>query len=283
LALPVAVSFAALCLLNACVNSDKNTVHWQQDRGSVVNSLQELRSSKANLEGQLTQINQRLIALQKNIQMQQGQMGALAARLESQGDQLQRLDKQVQFTQATTTTPVTAPLRTNKKPPSTNNIKVQPSPPQPTPLVSTISAEPTETPRRATTEEEKNTYTAAYLAYKSERFKDAIQSFQRLLTQYPDGEYSNPGYYWLAESFLAQKAYTKALETFVFYTAHYPKSGKLAAAMLGTARTHLALQDASSATAVLRQLEASFPDSTAAEQGKKLLATSTTLTNKPNK
>jgi len=277
----VAVSFAALCLLSACANNDKNRVHWQQDRDLVVNSLQKLRSSEANLEGQLTQINQRIIELQKNIQMQQGELGALAARLESQGEQLQRLDKQLQSTQTTTLSPITIPLKTNKQNSIPDNTKAQPSALQPPPLVSSISAESTETPRRATTEEEKNTYTAAYLAYKSERFKDAIQSFQRLLTQYPDGEYSNPGYYWLAESLLAQKAYAKALETFVFYTAHYPKSGKLAAAMLGTARAHLALQDAPSAIAVLRQLQASFPDSTAAEQGKKLLASSTTLTNKP--
>ncbi len=288
LALPVAVSFAALCSLSSCATSDKNTIHWQQDRNLVVNSLQELRSSEANLEGQLTQINQRILELQKNIQMQQGQLGALEARLKDQNQQLQKFEQQLQSTASTSTSPVTAARKTSNKNTKPNNANKQTRstaqtlhPETTTHLVRSINAKPTDPPRRATTEEEKNSYTAAYLAYKSERFQDAVQSFQQLLGQYPDGEYADPSYYWLAESFLAQKEYTKALETFSFYTTHYPKSGKLAAAMLGTARAHLALQDKPSATAVLQQLKARFPDSTAAERGKKLLAASTALTDKP--
>ncbi|MDQ6978819.1 MAG: tetratricopeptide repeat protein [Mariprofundaceae bacterium] len=282
MALPVAVSFAALCLLSGCVNSDKNTIHWQQDRDLVVNSLQQLRSSEANAEGQLTQINQRITALQNNIQMQQGQIGALKARLNIQAGHLQELKNSMQPAPVMSVKPVPLPTKTNKKDSSRTDTAVKASLAKSVPLVTGINSEVIILPRRATTTEEKNSYTAAYLAYKSKRFKDAVQSFQRLLAQYPDGEYANPGYYWLAESLLAQKEYAKALEIFIFYTTHYPKSGKLAAAMLGTARAHLALQDAPSATAVLHQLTTSFPNSTAAEQGQKLLATITTPANKPS-
>jgi len=120
-------------------------------------------------------------------------------------------------------------------------------------------------------EEEKNSYTAAYLALKSGRYDKSTQGFRHLLKKFPKGEYTDQAWYWLGESYYAQhniKQTIHALETVV---RRYPKSAKHAAALL---KLGLAYQDASrpkNAKSMLQQLIREHPDSAAAEQARRQL------------
>lgn len=273
LALPVAVSFVGLFFLSGCAGKENNPVHWQQDRVLVLNRLQGMQSASGVLQGQLSQLNIQISTLQTILQKIQTEQGALTLRLQLQDKKINAVQSCQAIKVKEASEREAMPLLKNKKNP-TKQLKETPHATADTALPKLLlTTSSNEKKRRKTSAEEKNTYTAAYLAYKSGRFNDAITSFQLLLNDYPEGEYADPGYYWLAESWLAQKQYKKALDVFVFYTSHYSESGKLSAAMLSTARSQLGLQKRKSAKTTLSQLIKRFPASTAADQGRELLAT----------
>jgi len=120
-------------------------------------------------------------------------------------------------------------------------------------------------------EEEKNHYTAAYLALKSGRYKEATRGFRSLLKTFPKGEYANQAWYWLGESYYAQHNLKQAIHAFETIAKHYPKSAKHAAALL---KLGLAYQDASrmrDARVTLQRLIQEHSDSAAAEQARSQL------------
>jgi len=120
-------------------------------------------------------------------------------------------------------------------------------------------------------EEEKNHYTAAYLALKSGRYEEATQGFRSLLKTFPKGEYADQAWYWLGESYYAQHSLKQAIHAFETVARRYPKSAKYAAALL---KLGLAYQDASrmrNARAMLQRLVQEHPDSAAAEQARSQL------------
>jgi len=120
-------------------------------------------------------------------------------------------------------------------------------------------------------EEEKNSYTAAYLALKSGRYDKATQGFQHLLKKFPKGEYADQAWYWLGESYYAQHNIKQTIHAFETVAKHYPKSAKHAAALL---KLGLAYQDAArvkNAKDTLQRLIREHPDSAAAEQARRQL------------
>ncbi|GMQ99194.1 MAG: hypothetical protein BMS9Abin18_0010 [Zetaproteobacteria bacterium] len=120
-------------------------------------------------------------------------------------------------------------------------------------------------------EKEKNHYTAAYLALKSGRYEEATRSFRSLLKTFPKGEYADQAWYWLGESYYAQRNLKQAIHAFETIAKHYPKSAKHAAALL---KLGLAYQDASrmrNARATLQRLVREHSDSAAAEQARSQL------------
>ncbi|MDQ6976451.1 MAG: tetratricopeptide repeat protein [Mariprofundaceae bacterium] len=272
MALAVIVSFIALSMLNACASKDNNAVHWQQDRTLVLNTLQDMQKSSGAAQGRLVQLNIQIATLQTILQKMQMQQGALAARLQLQNNKLNTIEA-AHLAEAKEISVQTSPAALSKKINKKSLLKKVQALDHNAAMAELVLSNPShEKKRRKTSAEEKNTYTAAYLAYKSGRFNDAIASFQLLLNEYAEGEYADSGYYWLAESLLAQKQYRKSLDVFIFYTTHYPKSGKLSAAMLGMARAQLALKKNPHAKKTLTQLIQLFPASTAADQGRVLLS-----------
>jgi len=120
-------------------------------------------------------------------------------------------------------------------------------------------------------EAEKNHYTAAYLALKSGRYKEATRSFRSLLKMFPKGEYVDQAWYWLGESYYAQHSLKQAIHAFETIARHYPKSAKHAAALL---KLGLAYQDVSrirDARVTLQRLVREHSDSAAAEQARSQL------------
>lgn len=123
-------------------------------------------------------------------------------------------------------------------------------------------------------EEEKDHYTAAYLALKSGRYDEAIEKFRELLKTYPNGGYSDQAYYWLGESYLAQNNIERAIGNLEWFVGHYPDSTKHAVGMLRLGMAYQMQERPDEATSMLRRLIEQHADSPAAEEARKLLQSS---------
>ena len=121
-------------------------------------------------------------------------------------------------------------------------------------------------------ENEKNTYTAAYLAFKSGRLDEAAKGFNKQLDLYPKGEYVDQAWYWLGETRYEQHGYTLAINAFKHIADHYPNSGKHAASLLKLGQILQALKRYRDAKKYYARLVKEHGDTEAAEKAKAALA-----------
>jgi len=128
-------------------------------------------------------------------------------------------------------------------------------------------ADPVEVPG-SSVEEEKDHYTAAYLALKSGRYEEAINNFRDLLKAHPNSAYSDQAYYWLGESYVAQGRNKDAVEAFTMVANNFPQSPKHAAALLKLASVYESLNMIGDARAVLNRVTKEHPDSRSAERAR---------------
>ncbi len=125
--------------------------------------------------------------------------------------------------------------------------------------------------KAALLEAEKNTYTAAYLAWKSSRYDEAANAFNKQLDLYPDGEYSDQAWYWLGETRFAQHDNYRALNAFKYVADHYPNSVKHAAALLKLGQISESQNHWQQSALYYERLIRDHADSDLAEQARKAL------------
>ncbi len=76
---------------------------------------------------------------------------------------------------------------------------------------------------------ERDVYTAAFQLTREKRFQEAIDAFNRLIVQYPNGQYTANAFYWLGELYLAlpQPELEKSRQSFVQVVNLYPENTKV--------------------------------------------------------
>ncbi|MDQ6972334.1 MAG: tol-pal system protein YbgF, partial [Mariprofundaceae bacterium] len=253
---PVAALLLSL-LISACATEKKQVAPdaWMLDKPSVLQSVEELKSGQKALSGKLTLLNQQL-ADQRTLNQQQ--MAANAARKE----EIVQLKQQIRRLQIATS-------RLKKS----RNISKQKMDRKIEKIAQAIK--PVEqVDNSQDKEEEKDRYTAAYLALKSGRYEEAVGKFREFLKTYPNGQYSDQAYYWLAESYLAQNNTVRAIGNLEWLISHYPESTKHAAAMLELSQAYRGQERFEEAQSMLRRLIDMHADSPVAEQARKRLAAS---------
>ena len=75
-------------------------------------------------------------------------------------------------------------------------------------------------------------YQAAYRDYQKGNFDLAIEGFRDFLTVNKVGDLADNAEYWIGESLFSQKKYREAIEQFDVVVSKYPRSDKVAAALL---------------------------------------------------
>jgi len=249
--LPVAVAFASCLGISACT-SDKQPNAWQQDKQITIASIQKLKGEQKSMKDKIDNLQSRMVKLEQAQTTQSSMVDAHSTSIL----QLQ-----------TSTAHLKVVAAKSKK---SSRITKQKLVKKLDKIAKSISKPIAVSPIHRG-EEEKNHYTAAYLALKSGRYKEATQSFRKLLKMFPKGEYVDQAWYWLGESYYAQHRLKQAIHAFEIIAKHYPKSAKHAAALL---KLGLAYQDASrirDARVTLQRLIRGHPDSAAAEQARSQL------------
>jgi len=138
-------------------------------------------------------------------------------------------------------------------------------------LGSGLSSASPKADKAALLEAEKNAYTAAYLAWKSGRYDEAANAFNKQLDLYPNGEYSDQAWYWLGETRFAQHDYYRALNAFKYVADHYPDSVKHAAALLKLGQISESQNHWQQSALYYKRLIRDHADSDLAEQARKAL------------
>jgi len=248
---PVA-AFALCIVLLGCTAEKKEPDAWMQDRQLVLQSIKNLQQQQEQLGKTLSQV-QKELAEQQSVNQQQN--AGYAALHEDVG----QLKKQTRSLKMTSNR-----LKKSRKISSQKlDKKIEKIAQAIKPAAPTDQADGKE--------EEKDHYTAAYLALKSGRYDEAIEKFRDLLKSYPGGQYSDQAYYWLGESYLAQNDTGRAVGNLEWLVSHYPDSARHAAAMLRLGIAYQSQGRMDEAINIWRRLVKTNTASPAADQARKLL------------
>ena len=74
---------------------------------------------------------------------------------------------------------------------------------------------------------EREAYQTAFDLMKARQFDQSIAAFNRLVTDYPNGQYTPNAYYWLGELYLAQQNLEQARQSFMQVINLYPDHPKV--------------------------------------------------------
>ena len=116
-------------------------------------------------------------------------------------------------------------------------------------------------------------YEAAHGLFKAGKHQDAINAFREFLKKFPDSVYAPLADYEMGAAYFVLNDYKNALASYEDLTSKYAFSPKAPEAMLGIADCQQGLKAISAAKKTLKQLITKYPDSEAASEAKKRLAT----------
>lgn len=115
-------------------------------------------------------------------------------------------------------------------------------------------------------------YQDAYNDYLRGNYDLAIMGFRRYLQAFPDTELADNAAYWIGECAFSQKKFSQAVQDFDQVLARYPRSDKLASALLKKAYALLEMGDRSQGAAFLQQVVRDYPSTDEANLARQRLA-----------
>ncbi len=158
-------------------------------------------------------------------------------------------------------TPIVPPVNTNAQVATLPPNHVQQAVVQPIPAAPPVAQAK---PVKAVSGEQ-GAYKTALDLVLAGNFAQGREKFNAFLQQYPNGRLAPNAYYWIGESFYAQKNYPEALLSFKQVTSSYPKHHKTPDALLKAGMTYEMLGDKDNARLQYQALLADFPSSSAAK------------------
>lgn len=111
---------------------------------------------------------------------------------------------------------------------------------------------------------DRDNYQAAFELVKEQRYEPAALAFQQFLVSFPDSDLAANAQYWLAESYYVTQKFDDALGSFQIVISDYPRSRKVADALLKMGYCNYELKRWGAAKTSLARVQDEFPDTTAA-------------------
>lgn len=107
-------------------------------------------------------------------------------------------------------------------------------------------------------------YRAAFELIKEQRYDAAEVAFEQFLVTFPESGNAPNAQYWLAESYYVRQQFNDALRAFQTVINDFPRSRKVIDALLKVGYCNYELQRWEAAKSALAQVQADYPDTTAA-------------------
>ncbi|MDQ6959758.1 MAG: tol-pal system protein YbgF [Mariprofundaceae bacterium] len=248
--LPVAVALVSCLGISACA-SHKEPDAWLQDKQIVIASIKQLQRDQQSLKKEMGNLQGRMMNLEQAQTVRTSMVDAQNASIRQLQTSIARLETMADRSKKSSQ--ITKQKLVRKLDKIAKSISKAVAPPA------------------QAVEEEKNRYTAAYLALKSGRYEEATNGFRTLLKTFPKGEYTDQAWYWLGESYYARRKLKQAVNAFETVVMHYPKSPKYAAALFKLGLAYKRASRTGDARAIFKRLIREHPDSAAAEQARRQL------------
>jgi tol-pal system protein YbgF len=130
-----------------------------------------------------------------------------------------------------------------------------------TPPPATSGSELTVPSPAVSTEDPMQVYQSAYRDYQRGNYDLAIAGFRDFASRNPNSELSGNAAYWIGESLYSQKKYREAIQQFDSVVTRYPKSDKVAGALLKKGYGYIALGEKSQGIVQLQYVVHEHPTS----------------------
>ena len=244
-------------MLSSCIIKAKPEDTWVDDKPAIVKSLDEAYKMQARLGEQVQALQKVVRELQISSDKQETRLLALEASVRRFKKSAPAIKKEIRLQErasrnlvrkidriASVIKETTRTAAAKKQPPQVK--KPQPEPSQNT--------------------DEKNRYTAAYLSFKSGRYDESATALLSIISDYPQGEYTDQAYYWLGENYEAQNKIDLAIAAYRMVVNKYPDSAKDAAALLRLGRIYQRLHRPAKMRQAFQLLLRRHPDSPEAEE-----------------
>jgi len=180
---------------------------------TIAEQTQTLLKSNATLVAKVDQIEDK-------IQNAQGAVEQTNYRLDRMTQSLTQTQHDVDELKAAAARAAAAPPASATPMPAGSELTVQPPAPSEDPM---------------------QMYQAAYRDYQQGHFDLAIAGFRDFAAKNPNSELSANAAYWIGESLYSQKKYREAIQQFDSVVTRYPKSDKVAGALLKKGYSYIAL------------------------------------------
>jgi tol-pal system protein YbgF len=195
--------------LTAMKRSSAGRDEVEQINRSVEEQIQTLLRSNAEMTARVAQLQERFQATQGNVEEANYRMDRLAQQINDLRRDIDALRGALRSAQ---------PAGAEGNVPS-EEVTVQP--------VVEETADPLEL------------YAAAYRDYQRGNWDLAISAFREFLEANAQSDLADNAAYWIGESFFSQKKYREAIQQFDEVISRYPKSDKVAAALLKKGYSYL--------------------------------------------
>lgn len=114
-------------------------------------------------------------------------------------------------------------------------------------------------------------YQSAYRDYQRGNFDLAIQGFRDYVSRSPASDLADNSSYWIGEALFSQKKYREAIQQFDLMASQYPKSDKVAGALLKKGYSYLEIGQKSQGIVQLQYVVHEFPTSSEASLARQKL------------
>ncbi len=111
---------------------------------------------------------------------------------------------------------------------------------------------------------ERDAYQTAFDLMKTRQFDQSIAAFNRLIVDYPNGQYAPNAFYWLGELYLAQQNLEQARQSFMQVINLYPDHPKVPDTLYKLGVAYHRLGDNNRAMEYFNQVRTQYPQSSAA-------------------
>jgi len=111
---------------------------------------------------------------------------------------------------------------------------------------------------------EREAYQTAFDLMKARQFDQSIAAFNRLIADYPNGQYTPNAYYWLGELYLANQNLEQARQSFMQVINLYPDHPKVPDTLYKLGVAYHRLGDSNKAMEYFNQVRTQYPQSSAA-------------------